>query len=290
MRIYNLGSLNIEHVHQIESTAITSETKSCNDYHRAPGGKGYYQSIAIARAGAPVCHVGFIGPEGSFIKKSLATNGVDTTHIYKVDHNSGQEFVHVAADGQVHKTRYQGANGSFEKNFIDSVFQDLSPKDLLLIQNEINDIPTIFKQAKARKLNITFHPSPFTQATLDYPFELVDTLIFNLRTGKKLTNQKEPNAIIETLMEKYPNLALILTLGAKGAWYIDKTQKIKVPADPVHAIDENQAGNTFVGYYLAHKLKQHPIESCLKIASRASALCVTRKGKSATIPYLAEIK
>ncbi|MCS5707765.1 hypothetical protein CC99x_002475 [Candidatus Berkiella cookevillensis] len=289
MRIYNLGSLNIEHVHQIESTT-TNETQSCNDYHRTPGGKGYYQSIAIARAGAPVCHIGFIGPEGSFIKKSLASNGVDTTHIYKVDHNSGQEFVHVTPEGQLHKARYQGANASFEKNFIDSIFKGLDPKALLLIQNEINDIPTILEQAKAYHLDVSFHPSPFTPETLDYPFELVDTLIFNLETGKKLSHQEEPNAIIEALMKKYPNLALILTLGDKGVWYVDKTQKIKVPADPVHVIDENQAGNTFVGYYLAHKLKQHPIESCLKIASRASALCVTRKGKSATIPYLAEIK
>lgn len=290
MKIYNLGSLNIEHVYQVDNSEVAGAHLISKDYHRAPGGKGFYQSLAISRAGAQVAHVGFTGPEGRFIKKTLERNGVDTTHVYQVDHHTGQTFIQTTEQGVKNKVRYHGANFSFESNFLATIFDTVQQGDLLLIQNEINDIPRILEQAHSAKIDVTFHPSPFSEAILTYPLELVNTLIFSLTTGEKLTQKSDPAQIMQALLTKYPNMSLILTLGAQGAWYMDKTQKIKVPADPVHAIDEKQAGNTFVGYYLAHKLQGHPIESCLKMACRASALCVTRQGKSATIPYLAEIK
>lgn len=289
-RIYNFGSLCIEHIYQVSESDNNNPVAHSPTYHRAPGGKGFYQSIAMARAGATVSHVGFIGPEGRLIKKSLTHNSVDTQHIYQVDHSSGQHFIQSDDDGSKRKVLYHGANHAFEAHFIDSILKSVQTDDLLLIQNEINDIPCILEQAKTAGHNITFHPSPWTPDIVDYPLECVDTLIFNLNAGQRLTQQQSPGMIMQTLLARLPHTALILTLGAQGAWYQDHRQKIKVPADPVYAIDENQAGNTFVGFYLAHKLKQYPIESCLKFACRASALCVTRQGQSATIPYVAEMK
>lgn len=282
MRVYNLGSLNTEQVHHFHQPASKNGVP-CGESLRIPGGKGYYQSIALARAGAPVSHVGFIGSDDDFIKQNLEYNGVDTQHVYKIEYNRPNKASMINA-------LHLGTNPvTFDPNFLRSLFQTFSANDLILLQNEINDIPGIFELAKSFKLNITFHPSLVTPDIVNYPLELIDTLIFNLTTGAALTGEQEPEPMIQTLRKKYPHLALILTLGEKGAWYMDNAQRIKVPADPVYANDESQAGNTFVGYYLAYKLRQHPIESCLKIACRASALCVTRIGKCTTIPYLTEI-
>ncbi len=290
MNIINIGSLNIEHIYHVPDLPQAGQRFYCNHYQRLPGGKGYYQSIAMARAGATVWHVGFIGPDGKFITKSLKQNNVDVRYTHKTEQLTGQEHIYLTPAGESTKVRYMGANGCFEPHFLTSLFKQLSPEQLVLVQNETNDVPGIFELVKSHNLNLTFHPAPFTEAVLEYPLELVDTLIFNLRTGQKLSNESSPEQIMQVLMAKYPNTALILTLGAQGAWYVDQHQKIKVPGDPVQAIDENQAGNTFVGYFLAQRLKRQPIESCIKIACRASALCVTRAGKSATIPYLTEIK
>lgn len=290
MHIINIGSLNIEHIYHVPDLPQSGQRSYCNHYQRLPGGKGYYQSIAMARAGATVWHVGFIGSDGKFVRKSLQQNNVNTRYTHKTEQLTGQEHIYLTPNGDNTKVRYMGTNSCFEPHFLTSLFKQLPAEQLVLVQNEINDIPRIFELIKSHNLNLTFHPAPFTPAVLDYPLELVDTLIFNLRTGQKLTQQDSPEKILQDLMSRYPNMALVLTLGAQGAWYVDQHQKIKVPGDPVQAIDESQAGNTFVGYFLAQKLKKQPIESCIKIACRASALCVTRAGKSATIPYLTEIK
>jgi len=39
-----------------------------------------------------------------------------------------------------------------------------------------------------------------------------------------------------------------------------------------------------VGYFLSETVRGTKIEDCLKIATKAAALCVTRKGAAASIP------
>lgn len=290
MNIINIGSLNIEHVLQLPRFPSSQDRLYCRHYQRLPGGKGYYQSVAMARAGAKVWHIGFIGPDGHFLRDSLKHNNVDVRYVHKTQTPTGQEHISITPDCHMTKVRYMGANACFEPHFLDCLFKQLQEKQLVLVQNEVNDIPKVFEQIKSYNLNLTFHPAPYSEDIKDYPLHMVDTLIFNLNTGQKLSNEQEPEKILKSLLAKYPNTALVLTLGAKGAWYVDNHQKIKVPGDPVMAIDESQAGNTFVGYFLAQKSQDNPIESCIKFACRASALCVSREGKSATIPYLTEIK
>jgi len=50
------------------------------------------------------------------------------------------------------------------------------------------------------------------------------------------------------------------------------------------SVDTTGAGDTFVGYFLAKTARGSKIEDCLKIATKAAALCVTRKGAAASIP------
>ena len=58
MRIYNYGSINIDHVYQVAHLVRPGETLASQDYQRLLGGKGANQSIALARAGAHVTHWG----------------------------------------------------------------------------------------------------------------------------------------------------------------------------------------------------------------------------------------
>ena len=55
--IFNLGSINIDHVYLTPHIAAPGETLG-SGYHHVLGGKGANQSIALARAGARVCHIG----------------------------------------------------------------------------------------------------------------------------------------------------------------------------------------------------------------------------------------
>ena len=51
MKVLNYGSLNIDHVYQVEQIVQPGQTIDSYGVNVFPGGKGMNQSIAIARAG-----------------------------------------------------------------------------------------------------------------------------------------------------------------------------------------------------------------------------------------------
>ena len=57
MKIYNLGSLNIDYVYRVAHFVRAGETLSSTDMEVFPGGKGLNQSIALTRAGATMAEL-----------------------------------------------------------------------------------------------------------------------------------------------------------------------------------------------------------------------------------------
>ncbi|MCB1804600.1 MAG: ribokinase, partial [Candidatus Competibacteraceae bacterium] len=89
MTVFNFGSINIDHVYQVERFVRPGETLASQAYRRVLGGKGANQSIALARAGASVRHVGAIGQDDHWITQELAALGVDISAIRTVTGVSG---------------------------------------------------------------------------------------------------------------------------------------------------------------------------------------------------------
>ena len=71
MKVYNLGSLNIDYVYRVPHFVRAGETLSSANMEIFPGGKGLNQSVALARAGATVIHGGMIGTDGAFLEDLL---------------------------------------------------------------------------------------------------------------------------------------------------------------------------------------------------------------------------
>ena len=57
MSIVNFGSINIDFVYRVQRLVLPGETVQTQGLDRFAGGKGFNQSIALARAGCPVRHV-----------------------------------------------------------------------------------------------------------------------------------------------------------------------------------------------------------------------------------------
>ena len=54
MKVLNFGSLNLDYVYSVDNFLRPGETKSAMDRNTFLGGKGFNQSIALAKAGIPV--------------------------------------------------------------------------------------------------------------------------------------------------------------------------------------------------------------------------------------------
>lgn len=289
MKILNFGSCNVDYVYTLDHIVKEGETETSFNLEIFPGGKGLNQSIALARAGAPVFHAGLIGEDGEFLQDILSDSGVDTGFMQRVSAKNGHAIIQVTTCGENAIFLYPGSNEMLCRAYIDGVLQNFGADDMLLLQNEINDVDYIAKKAYEKGMKIVFNPSPFNEKILKVDFHKLFCLILNEVEAKEITGFDEPEKILTFFKERYPNLKVMLTLGINGSIYADGESKLYQSVFKVEAVDTTAAGDTFTGYFVAGLYKgMHPTK-ILKLASAASAIAVSRKGAAPSIPIYDEV-
>lgn len=83
---------------------------------------------------------------------------------------------------------------------------------------------------------------------------------------------------------------VVLTLGERGSTVLDCGERYVQSAFRVNAVDTTAAGDTFTGYYLAGLSRGEPMDVILRRAAAASAIAVSRKGASISIPYAQDVE
>lgn len=288
-RILNFGSLNIDKVYRLKSIVSPGETVAADSYEEFVGGKGLNQSVALARAGADVYHAGLVGElDGKVLTDFLGANSIKSL-VKTSPGQSGHAIIQVDEMGQNSIIVEAGANKKLEKSYIDEVFEHFSEDDYLLIQNEINELNHIIKKASEKNMQIYFNPSPIDEHIKEIDFLLISTLVINNIEGAALSGKGSKNEILSYFGEKYPNLNVVLTLGGDGGIYVNSEEEIPYVSYPVEPIDTTAAGDTFLGFFMAHMAKGLEVRESLRIASAAGALACSKKGAANSIPNRDEL-
>ncbi len=290
MKIINFGSLNMDKTYQVKEFVQSGQTISSPDLNVYPGGKGLNQSIAIARAGCKAVHTGAIGKDGEFLKQYLSKEGVITEYIQTVDGPSGHAVIQVNQWGQNCIIVYPGANHRISKEHIEQSLATTEKGDIVLIQNEINNVPYIMESTKRKSLKLVFNPSPVTEAILEYPLHMVDIFILNETEAAMLSGVTQTEEMLDRLEIKYPNSEIILTLGEKGSVYRYKSKNIKFGIFKTVCVDTTGAGDTFCGYYLSGIIEGMQPQKALAFASAAAAIAVSKEGAATSVPYRSEVE
>jgi ribokinase len=289
MRILNFGSLNIDHVYGVTAFVRAGETIPTSSYRLFAGGKGFNQSVALARAGARVAHAGQIGEDGRWLIDTLHATGVDTTHIRVGEAATGHAVIQVDASGENCIMIHGGANRSIPAAAAAKALEGMKPGDALLLQNEINGLDRLLERAAEKRLHVILNPSPIDDALRSARLDTVGTFVLNQAEGEVLSGVRGPAEIIRSLQGRFERARIVLTLGSEGVLYRDADGEIAVPAEPVATRDTTGAGDTFLGYFLAESLAGAPPARALRLGCRAAALCVQRDGAADSIPERAEL-
>lgn len=289
MKIVNFGSLNIDNVYQMPHFVGPGETAASLEYQRFVGGKGCNQSIAVARAGAKVSHAGKIGSDGIWLRDLMREYAIDTTHIEVIDGPSGHAIIQVDPSGENSIILHGGANTQIDSKLIEQVFDELTAGDILILQNEISAMPEILSLAATKDLMVFFNPAPMSPEVLAYPLINIDHFIINQVEGEQFTGESTPDAILSAMRQRFPLATVLLTMGEDGVIADSPTERVQQQAMQVTCVDSTGAGDTFIGYYVAEFARGSSLQRRLEVASRASALCVTRRGAAQSIPSLEEV-
>ena len=288
MKILNFGSLNIDYVYRVPLMVCPKETLACDGMEQFLGGKGFNQSVALARAGAPVFHAGLIGEDGGVFLDACREYGIDAGHIRRIPGRSGHTIIQVDPAGENCILLYGGANRALDEAYIEQVLADFSAGDILLLQNEVNCLDVLIRAAHRRDMRILLNPSPCNEALDACDLRLVDCLLVNEVEGEQLSGESDPARIPDAILRRYPGMSVLLTLGSRGAVFARQGQRVYQPAIRAgDTVDTTAAGDTFTGYFAAGLLEGLPVEQNLR-RSAAAGIAVTRKGASPSIPGLAQ--
>ena len=293
MKVLNFGSLNLDYVYAVDHFVQPGETLSSLSQKVVPGGKGLNQSVALARAGAETCHAGCLGAGGGMLRDLLTENGVDVTHLLPVAELQGNAVIQVNPNGENCILLFGGSNQCVTPRQIDETLAAFGPGDYLVLQNEINLLPLIVDKAYERGMTIVLNPSPFNEKLREVDFGKISWLLVNEVEAAQLSGSEEPESAWAVIHERYPRTSLLLTLGKAGsrAWQVTDSgvAEARQPAFPVKAVDTTAAGDTYTGYFIGGLMEGLPLAECMRRASMASSIGVTRPGAAPSIPSRAEV-
>jgi ribokinase len=286
MKILNFGSLNIDYTYSVPDIVKPGQTVTAGSCSMHLGGKGFNQTIALARAGASVTHAGKIGHDGIDFIPYLEHAGV-TCRIHTVSEPTGKALIQVDKNGENSIILFGGANRSIADSLIPESFEGFGDGDMLLVQNEINQIPLIIKTAKQKHMFVAANIAPVDDTALSYDLDMIDILMVNEGEGAALAGTENEDEIVTRLSAHCSTV--ILTLGKRGLLYWSKNSTNFVKNYCVQTVDTTAAGDTFTGFFLAALLKENNIDAACRLAAKAAALCVTRQGAAESIPFLSEV-
>jgi ribokinase len=289
VKVINIGSLNVDHVYQVDHFSRPGESLIARSYARFAGGKGANQSIAIARAGASVSHTGMIGREGEWMLGPMADDGVGVGGIVVGDEAGGHAMIQVTPEGQNSIVVFGGTNQELSTNQVDQALDEAEEGDLVLLQNEINVTGYAIESAAKRGLPIFLNAAPMTEAVRDYPLDRVSVFFVNETEGFELTGQNDPDRIVARMLEQFPGAAIVLTLGPEGSLVADGKGAARIAAGDARPLDTTGAGDTYVGYFMAGLCEGMSREQAAALASAAADICVSRAGAASSIPYRREL-
>ena len=289
MRILNFGSCNIDYVYSLEHVVVPGETLSASKREVFPGGKGLNQSVAAARAGAEVYHAGVIGNDGAMLREVLESSGADTRYLESADQPNGHAVIQVASNAQNSIFLYEGTNGMVTEEMIDRVLAFFGEGDILLLQNEISNVPYLIRKGHEKGMTVVFNPAPFDESLRSLELDRVDYLILNEVEASGFFGSQEVPAILAAAA-KWPGLHLLVTLGKDGCVYTDGKTRHACPAFRVEAVDTTAAGDTFAGYFVAMLAAGKTVAEAMRIGCAASALAVSAMGAAPSIPTLDRVE
>lgn len=280
MTIYSLGSINIDHIYTVPHLVHPGETLAATGYSMGLGGKGANQSVAAAKAGAKVFHIGAIGKDAAWTLDEMQSYGVDISNVQRIASATGHAIIQVDSAAENTITLFPGANRQISDAFVARVLASARPDDTLLMQNETSAQSASVRLAADMGLRVLYSPAPFELGPLHEVAAFASLL---------LMNEGEAEEMIAAF-GSLPDCDVIITKGAKGAeWHRMGADPLCVAAFSVTPVDTTGAGDCFAGTIAAALDAGMDREQALRRAAAASALQVSRSGAAIAMPNREEV-
>lgn len=292
-----LGSINADHILNLETFPTPGETVTGNQYQVAFGGKGANQAVAAGRSGANIAFIACTGDDdtGERVRKQLESDNIDITPVSVVaGESTGVALIFVNAEGENVIGIHAGANAALTIERVEEQRGLIASAEALLMQLEspVDSVLAAAKIAHENHTTVVLNPAP-ARLLSDELLAVVDIITPNETEAEKLTgirveNDDDAARAAQALHGKGIG-TVIITLGSRGVWASVNGEGRRIPGFKVKAIDTIAAGDTFNGALVTALLEGDSLDNAIRFAHAAAAIAVTRKGAQPSVPWRKEI-
>ena len=288
-KVLIVGSSNMDYTLYIDRFPLPGETFIGKNRFIQPGGKGANQAAAVAKSLVVETH--FITALGNdadadTISKTLKELGINL-HAKIVDGCTGNATILVDDNSENEIVIIGGANSQLSVSDID--INLIKESEFIILQNEIPLEVNyyVIKMAKESGTKVIYNPAPYKDIDINLCKD-IDTFIVN---EIELSQYSKCDDVDEG-SRKLLNLGIknvLVTLGKNGSVCYNNKGKRVCEAQRAKAVDTVAAGDTYVGYFTSYLAITGDIQKSMAIASKASAVTVSRKGSIVSIPFSKEL-
>jgi ribokinase len=313
-----IGSLNTDLVTHTPRVPAGGETLTATSFSTGGGGKGANQAVACARlsrqrssstSDIAVKMVGGVGADefGPAHIDAMKRDGIDTSGICVVeDKTTGVAVILVeSGSGENRILLNPGANHTLQpEDFLAAESLGTPRPDLIIMQLEIRleTVLQILETAKKAGVDVLLNPAPAVKLPEEV-YGAITHLVVNESEAAILSGRSVEEVEVEGF--KWEELAgeflrkgvrnVVVTLGAKGAYYATAGRSGYVKAEKVEkVVDTTAAGDTFVGAYAVRVVRKggrEPLDDeVIRFACRAAGRTVEKQGAQSAIPWADEVK
>lgn len=274
------------------------ETLLGQGFALGPGGKGSNQSVASAMAGGQVHFITRLGDDdfAAIARSVWSRAGVIPEVTVDRESFTGAAAIMVEAEtGNNAIIVSPGAAARLTPADLDAQASLIAGAAVFMTQLEQPVEAALRGLQIARAAGVATILNPAPAATLPAGMlALCDYLTPNeteaeLLTGLPVTTLAEAEAAADALLAQGVG-AVVMTLGANGALYRDRSQSFHCPALTVGPVVETTgAGDAFNGGFAVALAEGRPLAEAVRFASATAGISVTRPGAAASMPARAEI-
>lgn len=309
-----VGSFNVDHVWRCDALPQPGAT-IIGRYATGPGGKGFNQAVATARAGARTTFLCALGDDaGGAMARGLAERDGIAVLAETSTEPTGTGGIYVDNHGRNTIVIGPGANATLSGEHIQRHAALVGSAQVLLAQLESPIATVEAALAVARQAGVTtvLNAAPANAPTSIALLKLTDVLTpneteFAALLARHVGERIEPDAVaaldgarLHALCRQLlPEGTVIVTLGAVGVfvshadeqWRGDAQAYYRVAAETVQAVDTTGAGDAFNGALVA-SIAQAPeavFAQHVRFANRYAARSTESEGAADSMPHLSPL-
>jgi sulfofructose kinase len=257
---------------------------------RLPGGEVATAVVACARLRCRTRYLGAIGndAEGALVESRLREEGVDVTHVRRVD--APNRFAFILVDHAGHRTVIWHRDPR-----LDTLAESLDPaavasgRVLLIDASDCSASLAAARAARAGGVPVVLDIDAFDSGS-ERLLRSVDVVIASRSFLAHYGPIGVGEALRRLLAEFRPRVAIV-TLGEEGSLALCDGAEVRCPAFTVPVVDSTGAGDAFRGGFVASwiRFNDAPLEDLLRHASAVAGLNCGALGAQTGLPDWSEV-